>query len=153
MYRYALSILKDVDSAHDVVQECLVKIWDKREMLPRVDNAEAWAMRITRNQCFDWVKTNRFTLLPREQEDEPDQVKADHDTLMEDQQKWLRLVLDTLPQKQQEVFHLREIDGMTYQEISEVLSLNLSEVKVNLHRARTKVRSALQKIESYGIAN
>ena len=130
-----------------------MKIWDKREMLPKVDNAEAWAMRITRNQCFDWVKTNRFTLLPREQEDEPDQVKADHDTLMEDQQKWLRLVLDTLPQKQQEVFHLREIDGMTYQEISEVLSLNLSEVKVNLHRARTKVRTALQKIESYGIAN
>ncbi|MEQ8714594.1 MAG: RNA polymerase sigma factor [Cyclobacteriaceae bacterium] len=153
MYRYALSILKDGDTAHDVVQECLVKIWNKREMLPKVDNTEAWAMRITRNQCFDWVKTNRFTILPREQEEKPDQVKADHDTLMEDQQKWLQLVLDTLPQKQQEVFHLREIDGMTYQEISEVLSLNLSEVKVNLHRARTKVRSSLQKIEAYGIAN
>lgn len=153
MYRYALSILKDVDSAQDVVQECLVKIWDKRDMLSTVDNTEAWAMRITRNQCFDWVKTNRFTLLPREQEEKPDQVKADHDTLMEDQQKWLRLVLDTLPKKQQEVFHLREIDGMTYQEISEVLSINLPEVKVNLHRARTKIRSALQKIEAYGIAN
>ncbi|MEQ9301920.1 MAG: RNA polymerase sigma factor [Cyclobacteriaceae bacterium] len=153
MYRYALSILKDADSAHDVVQECLVKIWNKREMLQKVDNTEAWAMRITRNQCFDWVKTNRFTILPREQEEEPDQVKADHDTLMGDQQKWLALVLETLPQKQQEVFHLREIDGMTYQEISEILSLNLSEVKVNLHRARSKVRSVLQKIEAYGIAN
>jgi RNA polymerase sigma-70 factor (ECF subfamily) len=153
MYRYALSILKDGDTAHDVVQECLVKIWNKREVLEKVDNTEAWAMRITRNQCFDWVKTNRFTILPREQEDEPDQVKADHDTLMEDQQKWLKLVLETLPEKQQEVFHLREIEGMTYQEISEVLALNLSEVKVNLHRARTKVRSSLQKIEAYGIAN
>lgn len=122
-------------------------------MLQKVDNTEAWAMRITRNQCFDWVKTNRFTILPREQEEEPDQVKADHDTLMGDQQKWLALVLETLPQKQQEVFHLREIDGMTYQEISEILSLNLSEVKVNLHRARSKVRSVLQKIEAYGIAN
>lgn len=153
MYRYALSILKDGDTAHDVVQECLVKIWNKREVLEKVDNTEAWAMRITRNQCFDWVKTNRFTILPREQEEEPDQVKADHDTLMKDQQKWLKLVLETLPEKQQEVFHLREIEGMTYQEISEVLALNLSEVKVNLHRARTKVRSSLQKIEAYGIAN
>ena len=153
MYRYALSILKDADSAHDVVQECLVKIWNKREVLKKVDNTEAWAMRITRNQCFDWVKTNRYTVLPREQEEEPDQVKADHDILMEDQQKWLKLVLETLPEKQQEVFHLREIDGMTYQEISEVMSLNLSEVKVNLHRARAKVRSTLQKIEAYGIAN
>jgi RNA polymerase sigma-70 factor (ECF subfamily) len=153
MYRYALSILKNADSAQDVVQECLVKIWNKRGMLHKIDNHEAWAMRITRNQCFDWVKTNRFTILPREQEEEPDQVKADHDTLMEDQQKWLDLILATLPQKQQEIFHLREIDGMTYQEISEILSLNMSEVKVNLHRARTKVRTSLQKIEAYGIAN
>jgi len=153
MYRYALSILKDEDSAHDVVQECLMKIWTKRSKLIEIDNHEAWAMRITRNQCFDWVKTNRFAILQQEQVEEPDQIKADHDTLMEDQKKWLDRVLETLPPKQQEIFHLREIDGMTYQEISDILSLSLTEVKVYLHRARTKVRSSLLKIEAYGIAN
>lgn len=153
MYRYALSILKNEDSAQDVVQECLMKIWTKRSRLTEIENHEAWAMRITRNECFDWVKTNRFTLIQKEQVEEPDQIKADHDTLMEDQKKWLEKVLDTMPQKQKEVFHLREIDGMTYQEISDVLSLNMTEVKVNLHRARSKVRSSLQKIEAYGIAN
>jgi RNA polymerase sigma-70 factor (ECF subfamily) len=153
MYRYALSILKSEDSAHDVVQECLIKIWNKRAMLAEVENHEAWVMRITRNQCFDWVKTNRFTLIQKEQVEEPDQVRADHDTLMEDQIKWLEKVLGTLPQKQQEIFHLREIDGMTYQEISDILSVNINEVKVSLHRARTKVRSSLEKIEDYGIAN
>ena len=153
MYRYALSILKNEDSAQDVVQECLMKIWNKRSRLTEIENHEAWAMRITRNECFDWVKTNRFTLIQKEQVEEPDQIKADHDTLMEDQKKWLEKVLDTMPQKQKEVFHLREIDGMTYQEISDVLSLNMTEVKVNLHRARSKVRSSLQKIEAYGIAN
>ncbi|MCP4459180.1 MAG: sigma-70 family RNA polymerase sigma factor [Cytophagales bacterium] len=153
MYRYALTILKNEDSAHDVVQECLMKIWNKRAKLIEIENHEAWAMRITRNQCFDWVKTNRFTILQKEQVEEPDQIKADHDTLMEDQKKWLGKVLKTLPQKQKEIFHLREIDGMTYQEISDILSLSLSEVKVYLHRARTKVRSSLQKIEAYGIAN
>ena len=153
MYRYALSILKNEDSAHDVVQECLMKIWNKRSMLTEVENHEAWAMRITRNQCFDWVKMNRFSLLEKKQLEEPDQIKADHDTLMEDQIKWLEKVLDTLPRKQQEVFQLREIDGMTYQEIADILSINLSEVEVTLHRARTKVRSSLLKIEAYGIAN
>ncbi len=153
MFRYALTILKDADSAHDVVQECLVKIWNKRDMLSKIENPEAWVMRITRNQCFDWVKTNRFTILPDAQENKAEHRNADHDMLMKDQQKWLALVLESLPQKQQEVFHLREIDGMSYQEISETLSLNISEVKVNLHRARTKVRTCLQKIEAYGIAN
>ena len=153
MYRYALSILKDADSAHDVVQECLVKIWDKRKVLSEVDNTEAWAMRITRNQCFDWVKTNRFTILNDDHDQEPDSGKADHGLLLEDQQRWLDRVMEALPQKQQEVFHLREIEGMTYQEIAEILSMSLSDVKVNLHRARTKVRTSLQKIDAYGIAN
>ena len=153
MYRYALSILKDEQTAHDVVQECLVKIWKKREILGQIDNVEAWAMRITRNQCFDWVKTNRFTLPAEDYVENPDQIKADHDTLLEDQRLWLERVLKTIPQKQREVFHLREIDGMSYQEISEILTMGLSDVKVNLHRARAKVRTSLQKIDAYGIAN
>ena len=153
MYRYALSILKDKDSAHDVVQDCLVKIWNKRAVLEDVDNKEAWAMRITRNQCFDWVKTNRFTIIPETEMEKEDEVKADHDVLLEDQQLWLERVLEKLPAKQQEVFHLREIDGMSYQEISEILGISMSEVKVTLHRVRSKVRSSLQKIEAYGIAN
>ncbi len=153
MYRYALSILKNEEQAHDVVQECLTKIWDKRRMLNEVQNHEAWAMRVTRNQCYDWVKANRYTALSGEEIEQEDQIKADHDTLMEDHQKWLDKVLSTIPEKQREIFHLREIEGMSYHEISEVLSLSMSEVKVYLHRARNRIRSALQQIEAYGIAN
>jgi RNA polymerase sigma-70 factor (ECF subfamily) len=45
------------------------------------------------------------------------------------------------------------VEEMTYQDIAEVLALNLSEVKVNLHRARQKIKTTIEKIESYGIAN
>ena len=153
MYRYALSILKDEDHAQDVVQECLTKIWEKRQMLIEVQNHEAWAMRVTRNQCYDWVKANRYTALSDKDVEQEDQVKADHDILLEDHLKWLDKVLATIPDKQKEIFHLREIEGMSYHEISEVLALSMSEVKVYLHRARNKVRSSLQQIEAYGIAN
>ena len=153
MYRYALTILKNEDNAHDVVQECLTKIWDKRHMLKDVQNVEAWAMRVTRNQCYDWVKASRFTTLSEQQTQQEDQLKADHDMLMEDQKKWLAKVLEGIPEKQREIFHLREIEELSYHEISDVLSLSMNEVKVYLHRARTKVRAALQKIEAYGIAN
>ncbi len=123
-------------------------------MLSDIENHEAWAMRITRNQCYDWVKTNRFMIEHEEDRlEEEDQVRADHDMLLKDQKKWLEKVMEALPRKQQEIFHLREIDGMTYQEIADILSINMSEVKVSLNRARTKVRASLQKIEAYGIAN
>ena len=158
MYRYALSILDDRDTAHDVVQECLVKIWKNRSKLPQIKNFDSWAMRIIRNQCYDWVKVNRYSLvtdkdITRDDIVEIERLSADHDTVYNDQVNWLQKVLDSLPQKQKEIYHLREVEEMTYQDIAEVLSLNLSEVKVSLHRARQKIKTTIEKIESYGIAN
>jgi RNA polymerase sigma-70 factor (ECF subfamily) len=66
---------------------------------------------------------------------------------------WLQHVVDSLPGKQKEIFHLREVEEMTYQEIADILSVSISEVKVTLHRTREKVRMSLQKIDNYGIAN
>ncbi len=153
MFRYAKSILKEHELAEDVVQECLVKIWDKREKLASIQNPEAWAMRITRNQCYDWVKTNRFTVLTENDLNTPNTDSADLETLMDDHMNWLEKILASLPEKQREIYHLREVEEMPYQDIAEVLSLNLNEVKVNLHRARTKIRTSIDKLESYGIAN
>jgi RNA polymerase sigma factor (sigma-70 family) len=153
MYRYALSILKDADLASDVVQECLSKIWTKRSTLNKINNHEAWVMRIVRNQCYDWVKLNRFTVLTDEDKVISDRALADDNTLLNDRMSWLKIVLESLPEKQKEVFHLREIEDLTYQDISEILSISINEVKVNLHRARIKVRETIQKIDAYGIAN
>lgn len=153
MYRYALSILKEAELAKDVVQECLTKIWSKRQNLSSIQSPEAWAMRITRNQCYDWVKMNRFTVLVENSFEKEDDRKADESVLVRDQLSWLNQVLETLPQKQREVFHLREVEDLSYQEMAEVLAISINEVKVNLHRARTKVKETIQKIDAYGIAN
>ncbi len=153
MYRYALSILKDSDTAKDVVQECLLKIWKKRNLLSDINSHESWALRITRNQCYDWVKTNRFTI-------EADSAKlisvsdeTDHQSILNDSKVWLDKIMATLSQKNREIFHLREVEEFTYQEIADIMSLSLSDVKVSVHRSRQKIRSSFQKIEGYGIAN
>lgn len=153
MYRFALSILKETDSAHDVVQECLVKIWNNRSKLSEIQSPEAWAMRITRNQCYDWVKTNRFTVLSDHESNTPNTDQTDYELILSDHTRWLEKVLKSLPEKQREVYHLREVEELPYQDIADVLSLSLSEVKVYLHRARTKIRSSIEQIEAYGIAN
>lgn len=153
MYRYALSILKDSESANDVVQECLMKIWNKREMLSSINSPESWAMRITRNQCYDWVKTNRFTINTDEVYNLSQEEETDYESILKDSQKWLEKIMASLSQKNREVFHLREVEEMTYQEIAEVMSLSLSDVKVSVHRTRQKIKSSFQKIEGYGIAN
>lgn len=158
MYRYALSILNDRETAQDVVQDCLAKIWKNRDKLPRIQNVDSWVMRITRNQCYDWVKVNRFSLsgdgdMTKYANSMAGDMTADSQTSFNDQMYWLKQVVGSLPQKQREVYHLREVEEMTYQDIAEILSLNLSEVKVTLHRTRQKIRAKITKIEAYGLAN
>lgn len=153
MYRYALSILKNEDTANDVVQDCLVKIWDKRELLSGITNPESWAMRITRNQCYDWVKTNRYTIDVETTNLVSESDETDHVSILNDSMLWLDKIMATLSQKNREIFHLREVEEFTYQEIAEVMSLSLSDVKVSVHRSRQKIKSSFQKIEGYGIAN
>ena len=144
--------------AHDVVQDCLIKIWQNRQKLPEVKSIDSWMMRITRNQCYDWVKMNRYSLwidkdIERDDIALNENTGADQKTLVNDQLNWLQKVIETLPQKQKEVYHLREVEEMSYQDITEVMALSLSEVKIILHRTREKVRDEMKKIEAYGLAN
>lgn len=48
-----------------------------------------------------------------------------------------------LPLRQQEIFHLREVEGLSYEEITEHLDISLEQVKVNLHRARKSIRERM----------
>jgi len=153
MYRYALSILKIEDMAKDVVQECLMKIWDKRAILSEINSPESWAMRITRNQCYDWVKTNRFTIEADSINLISENNETDQNSILNDSMNWLDKILATLSQKNREIFHLREVEELSYQEIAEVMSISLSDAKVSVHRSRQKIRSSFKKIEGYGIAN
>ncbi len=151
MYRYAYSILKNKEMASDAVQECLIKVWEKRDSLSEVKNIESWLMRITRNQCYDFVKLNKFTISTDSNID----IEGDNKDHLQfkDMNKWLDKIISKLPEKSKEIFHLREVEGMSYQEIADVVGISLSNVKITIFRVREKIRTDMQKVENYGIAN
>ena len=60
MYRYALSIVHEPETARDVVQDCLTKIWSIRKDLDKVEKVNAWAFRIVRNRCIEVLRRNRY---------------------------------------------------------------------------------------------
>lgn len=153
MYRYALSIVHEPETARDAVQDCLAKIWSLRHDLAKIEKVNAWAFRIVRNRCIEMLRRDRYADLDEKVVNLQVSSSADQKTISDDHMLWLKDVLKTLPKKQHEVFHLREVEEMSYQEIAETCSMTESDVKVNIHRARKKVRDAMQKIEAYGIAN
>lgn len=152
LFRFAFRLLGNSEEAKDVVQEALIKVWNGRE--EGIQNMEAWCMRITKNLSLD-----RLRSLQRKQTDSLEGIEeVKQETLspydrteIKESMKRIDELMATLPDKQREVMHLRDIEGYSYNEIGEILELDLSQVKVYLFRARNAVREKLIKLNAYGL--
>ncbi len=151
--RYAISIVYDTELAKDIVQEVFLKLWNQRENLSEVRNIEAWSMRITRNTALDKLKASSMKVLSLDKASYLDSGVEIPDTIVErtDLMNVIKKVLELLPEKQQEIFRLRDMIGYSNPEIGEMMALKESDVKVNLFRARKKIKTELIKIMDYGL--
>jgi len=153
LFRYTLRILKNEDEAKDVVQETLIKVWNKRDEMHTYENMEAWCIRVARNLALDKLKSkhnksvnidNAYDLQSSTQS--PYSSAEQRDTMTS-----IHHFINQLPDLQKQVIQLRDIDGFSYQEISDMLKQNLNSVKVNLFRARRQVREQLIQVNAYGL--
>jgi RNA polymerase sigma-70 factor (ECF subfamily) len=154
LFRFAFKFLGNEEEAKDVVQEVLIKVWNGREQMSEIQNWEAWCMKITRNLSLDRIRS-----MTRKQT-EPIEVSYNlqHESLTpyetaearESMQRINQFIAD-LPDKQRQVMHLRDVEGYSYNEICDILEIDLNQVKVNLFRARNAVREKLTKINAYGL--
>ena len=152
LYRFALRFLRNEDEAQDVVQEVLIKAWHQRDEL---HNTEAWCMRLTRNLSLNKLKSGHHRRTEALAEDDRYASNAASpyaQTETQDTMAHVRELLQHLPVKQQQVLELRDVEGYSYQEISDVLEMDLNQVKVNLFRARQTLRKQLINRNAYGIA-
>lgn len=147
LYRFALRIVGDRFEAEDVVQEVLIKIWKKKDHFLTITNQEAWCMTLTRNLAIDKTRARKVQTSDidgffhlKDNTATPDNALESSDTMKE-----IKGIINTLPDKQSEVLHLRDIEGFSYQEISDITGLKVDQVKVYLHRARTTLRQKLVK--------
>lgn len=153
LYRLALRITNHPAEAEDVVQEVFIKIWNKRAELTEVQNIEAFCMRMTRNLAIDKTRSkHRRTQSIGEGLDFRTPVANPHQKAeMSDAVQRVRLLMKDLPDKQRVVMQLRDIEGMTYEEISKALNIPMNQVKVNLFRARKRIRQGMLNTEQYGL--
>jgi RNA polymerase sigma factor (sigma-70 family) len=154
LFRFAFRLLGSTEEAKDVVQEVMIKVWNGRDQMAAIENMEAWCMRITRNLALDKIRSRqRKSTDPIEnsfdiQQDTQTPYEATENS--ESMQR-INLLIASLPEKQRQVMHLRDIEGYSYNEICEILELDMNQVKVNLFRARNAVREKFVKINAYGL--
>lgn len=145
MFRLALRLLNKREEAEDLVQEALIKLWQQQDRLAEVQNLEAWVIRMTKNQCIDKLRNAKFGL--KEWKEGLDMADAaplpDAKIESSDTMRNLQKIMARLPENQRLVMQLRDVEGMSYQEVAEALELPLAQVKINLFRARQAMKSFL----------
>jgi RNA polymerase sigma-70 factor (ECF subfamily) len=153
LYRFAVKLLQSEEDAKDVVQEVLIKVWNRREELGHLKSFEAWCMTVTRNLSIDRLKSkhNKSGSFPEGFEVEEKNRGPLESLEISDEMKKVNQFIQELPDKQRQIILLRDIEGYSYNEIGEILGIDLNQVKVNLFRARKNIKENLLNINSYGL--
>lgn len=145
MYRIAYRVVKNDEEAQDVVQDTLVKIWKIRERLDSIENVDGYCMMITRNMGIDKVRSRKMETTDISEQYDLQSGAADPERLsiVRDELRIVKAAIAELPETHRSVLELRDIEGYSYKEISEMTGYTLDKVKVYLHRARLKLREQL----------
>lgn len=154
LYRLALRITLSHEEAEDIVQDTLIKVWDKRDSWDDIDSIEAFSMTICRNLSLDRIKKheNLNDSVEEKQIDSPDNASNPfEDTLQQDRINLVRNLVNALPEKQRSCMQLRDFEGKPYKEIAGILGITEEQVKVNIFRARQTVKERFQKYDNYGL--
>ena len=148
LQRVALRMLGNVEDAEDMVQEVYMKLWSKREELPDVQNMEAYCVALTKNMCIDRLRLAEVDRV--DVDDVPLSLAAADDvaSLLERQDavEQVKLIIETLPEKQQQVITLRDIRDCTFEEIEEQTGLTAVNVRALLSRARKTIRERFKRV-------
>lgn len=154
LYRLALRITLSHEEAEDIVQDTLIKVWDKCESWNEIESIEAFSITICRNLALDRIKKhdNLNDSLEERQTERPDTSSTPfEDTLQQDRIELVRNLVNALPEKQRSCMQLRDFEGKPYKEIAKILGISEEQVKVNIFRARQTVKERFQKYDNYGL--
>jgi RNA polymerase sigma-70 factor (ECF subfamily) len=151
-FSVAFRMLGNEDQAKDVVQETMITIWQKLKRIKSAEVYKTWTYRIVVNRCYDVMRKRK-----RNPEFVPDENAWDliSDKIYEwpsaslengETSKIIGILTEKLSPKQKAVFVLSDLEGMSYDDISEITGISKSAVKANLYYAR---KSISEKIEKY----
>jgi RNA polymerase sigma-70 factor (ECF subfamily) len=155
IYSFAFRMMGNADDAYDLTQECFIKAYRNLEKTNGDLNVSAWLHRIASNSCLDvlrrrkrirwlpWDNDRHESLLQPSTPDDPEVTVVSRET-----QQDVQLILNQMTPRNRLALLLREFEGLSTEEIGEVMGLSRSAVKSVLFRARDEFRKLY--IATYG---
>lgn len=153
LFRVALRIVTDRTEAEDIVQETLIRVWNKRDEWTQLESVEAYCLTVVRNLSIDRAEqaSRRLTEWPADYDRAEEGADPCDRLVSKEQLHIVRELINHLPEQQRTIMQLRDMEGKSYREISSIMDLTEEQVKVYLFRARQKVKQKYLEIDHYGL--
>lgn len=161
LYRYALARCKDSELASDLVQETLLSAWKNHQTFSGDSTVRTWLIGILKHKWIDYlrkeIRTRNYATLAEDDptawfdhnqgswKEQPTQWHDNPENLCSNEQflSILHTCVEHLPAKQALVFDMRELQGLSAQDVCKVCDISTTNLHVLLHRARLSLRSCL----------
>ena len=154
VYSLAVRLVGDREEAADLAQEAFLKAWQNLSSFQGESSFSTWLYRLASNACIDFLRKGKrrqslsMTVSLDDEEAgwaEPADWEQDPHRMLEQSERGRALArgLERLPEYQRRPLVLRELSGLSYQEIAQALDLDLGTVKSRIARARLALRKIL----------
>ncbi|MGX8678558.1 MAG: RNA polymerase sigma factor [Sphaerochaetaceae bacterium] len=150
--KVAFHVTYNLDVSEDICQDAFVRFFDKNMVFETLDDAKFWLIRVTKNLAINQIKrkARETASLEKLKQVTPTSSYKDgaSELLFQESTESVRKAVAQLPEKYKTVIVLKEYAGLDYQQISKVLSISESNVKVRVHRARKELEAILGREDS-----
>ena len=153
VFRLAKRFLVSTEEAEDATQELIFKLWKNKDKLANYRNIEAFAMTMTKNYCYDRLKSKQASNLKLIHSNHKEkETSLDKKLEYMDSVRKVHLLIENLPDQQKLIIQLRDIEQYDFEEICSMLQMKPTAVRVSLSRARKTIREQLTKQHNYGVS-
>lgn len=146
MYRFAKRFVMSSDEAEDVVQDLMMKFWQKKEELQQFGNLKSYVLKSVKNECLNRLKHHEVKLGFADIQIHTSEL---YQMEVNNMKEHIVKFINELPEKQKMVIHLKDVEEYEVSEIAEILEMEDNAVRVNLMRARQKVKEQISKLMNY----
>ena len=141
LFHIALRMLEEPQDAEDAVQEAFLKLWHIRDSLDGYDSVAAFATTVTKNICVDKLRirgkeTSLDEAIYRQAATDSPYLQLER----KNSDELIRWIIAKLPPLQQEIIRMKDIEEYEVEQIAEITGTRVEAVRMNLSRARKKVR-------------
>jgi len=153
LINFVYNYIRDFEISEDIVQDTMVKLYQKKHYYKEINKFSTWIYTISKNLAFTEFrkkKRRKITLLSQiSKDDRPydipaDQPGTDQEIQSEITTRIIRKAIDGLPEKFKEVINMRDINQLSYEQISSIINVPIGTVKSRINRARIQLQLELK---------